>query len=261
MRDSLFPVFSVIMPTYNSAAFVRESLESLISQDFESWECVIVDDCSGDNTISIIDEFCDRDSRFKLIRNSKNEGPSFSRNLAITESCGRYITFLDSDDLWMPRKLSSQYEHFSRTGAQFIFSSYFLIDESGRHLGLRLSPTVVSYSELLKSNVIGCLTAAYDTHYFGKVTMPMIRKRQDFGLWLKLLKSVDFAYGIEEPLAKYRVRSDSVSANKLSAASFTWRLYRDIEKLSFFPALYYFSFYIFRSLGQFKPKNFLGRLP
>ncbi len=145
----------------------------------------------------------------------------------------------------------------------FTFAAYDKVDEAGKVFGHVGVPDKVTYSDLLKSCSIGCLTAMYDTEFFGKVYMPLIRKRQDLGLWLKLLKKTKYAYGLNETLGFYKVRKDSISANKKSAALFTWRLYRDIEKLSLPKASYYFSHYAVRGLLRTKypgVARFLGIL-
>ena len=113
-------------------------------------------------------------------------------------------------------------------------------------------PEKVDYSELLKQNIIGCLTAMYDTEKVGKIYMPNMRKRQDFGLWLKILKKVPYAYGIDEPLAYYRVRSTSVSSNKIEASKYNWKLYREVEKLPLYKAIYYFGWYTYRSILKYR---------
>ena len=145
----------------------------------------------------------------------------------------------------------------------FTYTAYEKVDEFGKIFGKMGIPSQVSYSDLLKTCVIGCLTVIYDSYKLNKVYMPLIRKRQDFGLWLKILKKVDFAYGIKEPLAFYTVREDSISANKKSAAHFTWKLYREIEKLNLIKSCYYFSHYAIRGILRNKfPKiaRFIGFL-
>ena len=142
----------------------------------------------------------------------------------------------------------------------FSYTAYEKINEYGETLELMGVPDKVSYEHLLKCCVIGCLTAMYDTEKLGKVYMPLIRKRQDLGLWLRLLKKTDYAYGIHQPLAKYRVRSNSISSNKTDAAAYTWRLYRDVEKLNFCKSIYYFSHYALRGVLRQKLPGFARKL-
>ena len=236
------------MPYYNASEYVEEAVNSLIQQTYCLWDLIIVDDSSSDKHRFVLDKIADLDSRITIVRKSVNEGAAVSRNLAIKEASGQYIAFLDSDDIWLPHKLETQVAFMQQRNVPFTYSAYDRISEDGSPLGRVGVPDKVNYKQLLKTCVIGCLTAMYDTDHFGKVYMPLIRKRQDFGLWLRLLKQTDYAYGIQEPLAEYRVRTDSISANKASAASYTWKLYREVEQLSRLRSCYYFSHYAVRGV-------------
>lgn len=254
---------SIVTPSYNCSSYISETIESVLSQSLTDWEMILVDDCSLDNSVEIIESFLVRDSRIKLIRLKENFGAAVARNKAIEAAKGRYIAFLDSDDIWLPDKLSRQLDFMRSNDYPFVFSAYEKIDVSGNVFGHVGVPHKASYSDLLKVCSIGCLTAIYDTHYFGKVYMPLIRKRQDMGLWLRLLKKTEYAYGLNEVAAQYRVHADSISANKSSAAKFTWRLYRDVEGLNLLKASYYFSHYAVRGLLRTKAPRvarFLGLL-
>nr|WP_297456517.1 glycosyltransferase family 2 protein [uncultured Halomonas sp.] len=246
------PMISVIMPAFNSERFIVSSIESVQRQSFPDWELVIVDDCSTDQSFSIIEEMSQADSRIKLLRLDANGGAAVARNAGIQHAQGRYIAFLDSDDTWLPYKLERQLEFIRHKKAAFVFSAYRKVDDKGNDLGIVGVPEKVTYHKLLKSCVIGCLTVMYDTHALGKVEMPLIRKRQDFGLWLRLLKRADYAYGQNEVLAEYTVRVDSISFNKKSAASYQWKLYREVERLSLLQSCYYFAHYA--ALGMLKAK-------
>ena len=243
---------TIITPSYNSSIFILKTLKSVTSQSFDNWEMIIVDDCSSDNSVEVIQSFADQDPRIKLIQLAENSGAAVARNTAIEAAKGRYIAFLDSDDAWLPNKLEKQVAFMQENNYPFTFAAYDKVNESDEIFGHVGVPDKVTYSDLLKSCSIGCLTAMYDTEFFGKVYMPLIRKRQDLGLWLKLLKKTKYAYGLNETLGFYKVRKDSISANKKSAALFTWRLYRDIEKLSLPKASYYFSHYAVRGLLRTK---------
>lgn len=234
---------SIITPLHNGAEFIEETIVSVLNQTFQSWEMIIVDDCSTDESVNIVQSFVNRDSRIRLVQLDKNSGAAVARNLAIELSVGQYIAFLDSDDIWLPNKLEVQISFMQQNNYPFSFSAYEKIDESGKVFASVSIPKAVTYRDLLKVCSIGCLTAIYSTEKLGKVYMPLIRKRQDLGLWLRLLKKTKYAYGIDMKLARYRVRKDSISANKLNAASYTWRLYRDVEKLPLIKAVYYFAFY------------------
>lgn len=246
------PTVSIITPLHNAEAFVAETISSVLAQSYQDWELIIVDDVSGDQSVDIVERFLEQDARIKLIRLTENSGAAVARNTGIEAARGRYIAFLDSDDLWLPEKLSTQLAFMQTHGHAFSFSAYERIDEHGKSLGEVGVPEKVNYRQMLKTSVIGCLTAMYDTHFFGKVYMPLIRKRQDYGLWLKLLRQVDFAYGIQQPLARYRIRRNSISSNKLNTATYNWRLYREVEKLSLFASCYYFSQYAIRGILRMK---------
>ena len=237
------PLVSIVTPTYNSASFISETIASVAAQDFQNWEHIIVDDGSSDETVSIIKNQMTLDPRIKLITLDHNEGAAVARNAAIDASLGRFIAFLDADDLWLPSKLMIQIDYMLKNNAPFTYPSYQVIDEHGVGRNAVHAPLRVSYNKILRNNTIGCLTAVYDTGYFGRVQMPLIRKRQDLGLWLKLLRCVPYAVSIPQVLAQYRVRPGSISHNKVSAAKFTWKLYREVEKLPLAPALYNFLFY------------------
>lgn len=243
---------SVIMPAYNSEPFVAASIESVLAQTYSDLELLIVDDVSSDKTASVVESYMRKDPRIRFFRQPQNAGAAEARNRAIGEARGRYIAFLDSDDLWLPEKLHRQIGAMRTEKWPFTYTAYTRIDEQGQPLGEVGVPSTVTYAELLKTCIIGCLTAVYDTEAFGKVLMPSIRKRQDFGLWLRLLKMTPRAYGIREPLALYRVRSDSISSNKKSAALYTWRLYREVERLSLFWSLWFFSHYAVRGVLRHK---------
>lgn len=243
---------SIITPLHNSENFISKTIASVQAQTYHRWELIIVDDVSDDSSVEIVETFAEKDSRVRLIRLNKNSGAAVARNTAIEAASGRYIAFLDSDDMWLPNKLEVQLDFMQKHGHAFSFSAYERIDENGKSLGIVGVPEKVSYKQMLKTSVIGCLTAMYDTACFGKVYMPLIRKRQDYGLWLKLLKQTEFAYGIQQPLGQYRIRKDSISSNKLHTATYNWRLYREVENLPFFVSCYYFSHYAVRGILRTK---------
>lgn len=245
-------MISIITASHNSSLFIGETINSVINQSYTNWELIIVDDSSKDDSVEVIQSFTHQDSRIKLICLERNSGAAVARNRALSEASGRYIAFLDSDDCWVPRKLEKQLNFMRQNNFPFTFTAYNKMNECGQVFERVCIPERVNYFDLLKVCSIGCLTAMYDSEYFGKVFMPHIRKRQDLGLWLKLLKKVDYAYGLDEVLASYRVRPNSISANKLNAASYTWRLYREHENLSFLMAAYFFSHYAIRGLIRTK---------
>ncbi|WP_137170446.1 glycosyltransferase [Marinomonas sp. FW-1] len=239
---------SIITPSYNSAHFISETIISVLNQSYTDWEMIVVDDFSNDTSVSVIQSFINKDGRIKLIQLSENSGAAIARNTAIKVASGRYIAFLDSDDLWMPDKLEKQVSFMKANEYPFCYAAYDKIDENGQFFGHVGVPDKVSYSDLLKTCSIGCLTAMYDTDYFSKVYMPTSTKREDFATWLKLLKKTGYAYGLNESLARYRVYQNQTSAKKVKMAKENWRLYRDIEGFGFIKASYYFSHYAVRGL-------------
>ena len=243
---------TIVTPSFNSSKFISRTISSVRTQSISDWEMIIVDDCSTDDTVEIVRRFNKEDPRIKLIELTTNSGAAVARNVAIQASQGRYIAFLDSDDLWKPNKLKRQIEFMENNGYRFTYTGYNRINEFGENMVSLNVPNKVSYNDLLKMCVIGCLTAVYDSNFYGRIEMPLIKKRQDWGLWLRLLKVSDYAYGLDEDLASYRTHDESISANKFNAASYTWRLYRDCEKLSFLKASYYFSHYAARGFLRHK---------
>jgi len=243
---------SIITPSYNSEKFISKTIESVLSQTYQKWEMIIVDDCSSDNSNEIIKEYIKKDERIRLIKLEKNSGPAVARNRAIKEAKGRYIAFLDSDDLWLPDKLKKQIKFMEKNNLSFTYSAYKLINEEDKELGIFIPKEEIKYEDLLKTNYIGCLTAIYDSEKLGKLYMPNILKRQDYGLWLKILKQIKKTKAILEPLAIYRIRKKSVSSNKIKAAKYQWKIYREVEHLNLVKSMYYFMSYIFYGIKKYK---------
>lgn len=231
---------SIITPIYNSELYLSETINSIINQTFENWELLLINDNSIDNSKEIAETYIKNDPRIKLVNLSKNQGAAVARNLGIEKAKGRFIAFLDSDDLWEPDKLEYQVDFMLSQKIPFTYSSYSIIDENNDIIKDNIVPESITYSQLLKNCIIGCLTVMYDSQKLGKVYFPLIRKRQDFALWLKILKGVSVGVGIKRKLARYRIRRESLSSNKLKAARYNWILYRQVEKLGFFKSLYYF---------------------
>lgn len=225
-------LISIITPTYNSEKFITETINSILNQSYSNWELLISDDCSMDNTVKIINEFVQKDRRIKIFTLDKNSGAGVARNNSIANANGRYIAFCDSDDQWTSDKLEKQLHFMSENNLALSFSSYRVIDEEGNEQGEVICPSKVSYKTMLRNNYIGCLTAMYDSQKIGKTYMPEIRKRQDWALWLTILKRTPYALGLQEKLAIYRDRSKSISSNKVDLIKYNWNIYRNIEKFS-----------------------------
>lgn len=230
---------SVITPVHNSERYLRECVNSVLAQTYQNWELILADDNSTDSSKKIIQEFAALDPRIKYIELSENSGAGLARNKALEMAKGRFISFLDSDDIWYPRKLSAQLDFMTKNDHKFTFTSYRKMNRDGKKTKTIVkAKKVVTYARALYKNPIGCLTVIYDTDYFGKQYMPPNRKRQDFALWLRLLKQTD-AYGLDECLACYRVRYNSISFNKLMLIKHEWKIYRHEEKLSVPRSLFY----------------------
>ncbi|MGN5051472.1 glycosyltransferase family 2 protein [Aeromonas veronii] len=241
---------SIIMPSYNSADTIAKSIESVQKQDYAHWELLITDDCSSDRTVEIVRQLASQDPRISIEVNSVNSGAGFSRNQSINRSSGKYIAFLDADDLWLPNKISTQVFYMEQTGAVFSYTAYQKFSDAGLG-GILMPPTRVTYKELLRGSVIGCLTAMFNAEVLGRQNMPLIRKRQDMGLWLKLLQLCKEAHGIPQVLAQYRVDS-GMSQNKFNAACYQWLLYRDVVGLNFMQSVWYFGWYALNGFIKYR---------
>jgi teichuronic acid biosynthesis glycosyltransferase TuaG len=226
------------MPLYNSEFTVRESIESVLAQTFRDFELIVVDDASVDDGPQIVASCCDTDKRIRLLRCSKNGGAGVARNVGLSNALGRYIAFLDADDKWLPKKLDIQLNQMIERNIAFSCSWYRIEDLNGNCMGVRRAASVIKYKDLLIENVIGCLTVIFDRQKLSDRRMPSIRKRQDFALWLEILKDVN-CYCVQEELAVYRVVPGSVSQNKLEMVKCNYRMFRDCEKLSVISSFYF----------------------
>ncbi len=250
MKKTSQPLVSVIMPTYNSSNTVVDSINSVSHQSYDNWELIITDDCSEDNTVDLIEKMAIDEPRISIAVNDKNRGAGFSRNASIERASGKYIAFLDADDLWSTNKLEMQISFMEKNNYFFTFTSYQMFS----HLGdgkIINAPESVSYNELLYGNVIGCLTAVYNAEALGKQRMPLIRKRQDMGLWLTLLTKCSKAYGLPDILAKYRTDS-GMTQNKMNVAKYQWEFYREVVKLGLLKSSWYFFWYAINGIKKHK---------
>ena len=232
-------LISIVTPVHNSENFLRECLDSVASQTYNNWEHILVNDCSTDSSAAIISSYMKQDPRIKYISLTENSGAGIARNKAIAYAKGNYIAFLDSDDMWYPQKLKRQLAFMRENNYYFSFTSYDKVDEDGHKFGHEVGvKKQITYKKALYKNPIGCLTVMYSIDFFGKQYMPAIRKRQDYALWLRLLKKSN-AYGLQECLSIYRVRDNSISSNKLGLLKYEWKIYRKEEGLSAPIALFY----------------------
>ena len=240
------------MPSFNSETFISKSIESVVNQTYKNWEMIVIDDCSSDNSISIIEKTINEDSRVKLIKLKKNSGPAKARNEGISKATGKYITFLDSDDIWDSSFLFKSIEFCELNNYDFICSSYIMKDESLKTTFSEfIVPEKVNFYDLLKSNSVSCLTAMYNCENLGKCYMPNFKKRQDLALWLEILDKTPYCFGIEEPLATYRLRKQSISSNKIKAAYHTFKVYSSQDKINLAQKLYYFCIYAINGVKKY----------
>lgn len=235
---------SIVMPAYNCAEFIGTSLDSIINQTYRIWEVIVIDDCSVDNTAEIVKDYMKKDSRIKYFKLEKNSGAAVARNTAVNLAQGKYIAFLDSDDVWFSDKLSKQISFMKKNKIVFTCTSYTKIDELGKYLGKTIRARKhSSYEDILKKNP-GNSTVMYDAEVVGKITIPDIRKRNDYVMWLSVVKKAGTLYGIEEPLSSHRIRNGSLSKKKVDLVRYHWRVYREIEKLSFFKSCYLIFYWV-----------------
>lgn len=225
---------------FNSEAYVSESINSVLNQTYSNWELILIDDCSKDKTLEIVETFLLKSPNIKIIKNQENFGAAITRNKGIEASKGDYIAFLDGDDLWKPEKLEKQITFMLTQNCDVCFCSYEQIDVVGKPLNklIKAIPEL-SYQKLLKSNYIGNLTGMYNVQILGKITTPNLRKRQDWLLWLNALKtSGKPAKGIQESLAYYRVREDSMSSNKFNLIKYNYWVYKKGLQFSTLKSIY-----------------------
>jgi teichuronic acid biosynthesis glycosyltransferase TuaG len=218
---------SIITPTYNSEKYITQTIESVQNQTYSNWEMIVVDDASSDQTEAIVIQFATVDHRIKFYKLHKNTGAGVARNQALSMAAGRYIAFLDSDDLWKPEKLQKQLDFLTNQNAPFTFSFYECIDEAGKPLHKRIeAPLKLRYWQLFFCNFVGNLSGIYDTQVFGKIPISNLRKRQDWMVWLTILRKIKVAQPVPESLVFYRVRNDSISSSKLKLLQHNYNVYR-----------------------------------
>ena len=219
------------MPVWNAAATLAEAADSVLAQSRTDLELLLIDDGSTDGSRDLAEGFAARDGRARVLGDGVNRGPRRRATPASGRRAGAGSRFSTPTTCWRPEKLAVQIGYMERTGAAFTFTALDRIDEGGRRLGTIGAPARVDYARLLKGNVIPCQTAAFDRERYGAVEMPDLPRRQDYGLWLTLLKRGGEAHGLDQVLADWRMRPGSLSANKLKAAAGTWRVYREVAGL------------------------------
>ena len=244
---------SIIVPIYNVEKYLRDCIESIINQTYTDWEMLLVDDCSPDNSAKIIKKYAKDDNRIKYFKLDKNSGAAIARNKALEESSGRFIAYLDADDLWKSEKLEKQVEFMLKNNYPFTCTDYEKIDESGKSLNKIVKiPKKVNYNLFLRNTIIQTVGVMVDTKLTGKelLKMPNIRRRQDAATWCQLLKNGFDCYEVPENLSYYRVVKNSLSSNKFKAVKTNWYWYRKIEKLPLWKTCYCFIGYAFNAVKK-----------
>ena len=236
---------SILMPVFNAASTLSESVVSVLAQSYRNWELLLVDDGSSDGSLDLARQFASDHRRIRVLSLGRNSGAAYARNFGLDHANGRYIAFLDADDLWHTDKLGHQIADMKKRSAALSFTGYERVDPNGAHLEQVHAPHEVQYGALLKRNVMGCLTVMYDSEILGKVPMPLLQRQHDFALWLQLVRQTGTAYGLDENLATYRVGEGTLSANKAKAAKDIWRIFRGQERLSLVAASWYFGHYAY----------------
>lgn len=224
---------SVIMPSFNTAKYIAETIDSVLAQTYQNWELIIVDDCSTDNTDEVVGKYL-TDTRIKYLKNEQNSGAAASRNKALREAKGKWIAFLDSDDLWEPTKLQKQIQFMTDNGYHFSYTNYSEINERSEFNGRTVTgPKKITKTGMFNYCWPGCLTVMYDAETVGLIQIEDIKKNNDYAMWLKVCKKAD-CYLLPENLARYRKgRAGSISTHSYKALiKWHYKLFREAEKQS-----------------------------
>lgn len=241
---------SIITPAYNCARFIRDTIETVLSQTYKNWEMIIIDDASQDNLKEIVGQY--EDKRIKLITNTENSGAAISRNNGIKAAKGKFICFLDGDDLWDKEKIRKQVNFMKKNKCAFSFTGYEFANENGKPNGNKVYiPNRIEYKEALKNTTIWTCTVMFNMDMLSKedIYMPNV-KSEDTACWWKVLKKVECAYGLNEILSYYRRSANTLSSNKIKAICRIWNLYRNVENLGLIYSLYNFCFYTINAVRR-----------
>lgn len=232
---------SIITPAHNSALYIEEAIESVLSQTYQNWEMLIVDDCSSDNTVEIVASYCEKDSRIKMIKHMENKGVAGARNTALKVATGKYIAFLDSDDMWLPQKLENQIEFMEEKKCVLSYTAYqkYYSNTKTRGSIVRV-PAKMTYNSIFYNTAIACLTVMVNRELSGYFEMPLLNHTEDQCTWQIVLRESKYALGLNENLALYRISSTSLTANKWNALKKQWNTYRNYHNLSVLQSGIYF---------------------
>lgn len=247
-------MISIITPVYKAKEYIDDTIQAVRSQTYQDWEWLMVEDCSPDGTGEYLEKQLEilKDDRIRLIRLEKNGGAARARNKALEYAQGRYIAYIDADDLWLPDKLEKELAFMQEKQAGFVFTGYEFADEKGVPTGKIVRvPETITYKQALKNTTIFTTTVLFDTEKIPKdqLDMPIV-KSEDTALWWKILKKYKVAYGLDENLALYRRPAASLSSNKVEAVKRIWNLYRKQERLNIFYSAWNFCFWAFRAVAR-----------
>ena len=231
---------SIITPTFNSERFIAETILSVQAQTYQDWEMLIVDDCSTDKTLEIISSFQENDSRIKIFKNETNRGSAYSRNIALQNAKGKWIAFLDSDDIWHPEKLERQIEFMLKNNYNFSYTNYCEINERSEETGLLITgPKVINKNKMLAYCWPGCLTVMYDAEFVGLIQTEDLKINEEYALWIKISKMTD-CHLLDENLAKYRRHSNSLSNRSyFNLIKWHYLMFRKAENKNIFSVLFF----------------------
>lgn len=230
---------SIIMPSYNTGKYISETIKSVLAQTYSNWELLIVDDCSTDNTEEVISKYLPSE-KIKYFQNKKNSGAAISRNYALRKAKGKWIAFLDSDDVWMPEKLEYQIRFMEENDYHFSYTCYEEMNEDSKNTGVYVyGPKRITHKKMYNYCWMGCLTVMYDANYVGLIQIADIKKNNDYAMWLKISKLTD-CYLLDKKLARYRKRKGSISSQSYKKLIvWHYRLYRFCDYKSPVCSLWY----------------------
>ena len=241
---------SIVVPVYNAADYISDTILSVMDQDHKDIELLLVDDSSTDQSAKVMEEYVS--DKVRLLSNTEGKGAAGARNTGIKAATGRYLAFIDADDLWEKDKLSVQIEFMQKSSAAFSFTGYEFADSQGKGLGRKVRvPEKISYREALKNTTIFTSTVMFDMEKLSKddVLMPDVLS-EDTATWWKVLKKIPFAYGLDKSLTLYRRPENSLSSNKIEAVRRIWNLYRRVEHLNVVYSIYCFCFWAVRAVAR-----------
>ena len=241
---------SIVMPVHNSAQYLRQAIDSIISQTYSQWQCLIVDDCSTDNSPTIIQDYLDKDKRFRCLSTKQKSGPAVARNLALKQIKSRYICFLDSDDFWYPDKLEKQLSFVKKHQCAICYSAFDRVNSEGNILRFQPTKERTDYTYSLYNNLLNTCSVMLDQTQLSDIRFPENLGHEDLGLWLKLLKQVPYALGIKQSLLAYRIHPGSRNIDIKKRFVHQWQVYLKQEKFSLIKALWFFILHTYSGFSK-----------